>query len=554
MTISDVFTIVRRWWWIVVVAPLAGGVAAFLVSQWLPPTYRATTILLIQQTQNPGTQNYQDLLASQQQTGTYSRWIVTTPILDAAATKSGVVGGSEAIKKKISVSPITNTQLVSVSITDHSAAQAAMIANAIADVFIEQTRNQQSTVTGTSLQEIQRNIDQVKQQVDDTAAQISRLQATPDTSAVNQTQISSLQQQLSQFQATYGSLLQAQQQMAIAQAQLGAQVSVLEPASAPLHRESPRVMLNTALGGAFGLILALGMIGILGYLDNTVKVSEDLRPIIGAGALGSIPATDNLSTMDMLNRPRSAATESFKALRTNLQFAVAGKNVSSLAVTSVRPEDGKSSSSANLAIAIAQGGQRVILVDADLRKPSQHRQFSGISNQVGLTNLLRGTHDQLSDVLQDTQIPGLRVLASGPIPTNPPDVLDSPSMREIVSQLREEADFVIFDTPPIELSDPLIIAGLVDGVLLVVSSGRIRKNDLMAATERLGLTGVLIVGVVLNRVETQGGHYYTYRSDVEIDDIPVQEDPVRPLDSDVTPERRLTLRGWRSTSAQKRSS
>ena len=137
MTLSEAAKLARRWWWILIVVPLIGGSVAFLVSQLMTPIFRSTTILLIQQSQTSGSQNYQDLLASQQQTGTYSRWITTTPILDAAAKNAGVGGGAEAIKKHVSVSPISDTQLVSVSVTDPSPSRAAGIANSIASVFID---------------------------------------------------------------------------------------------------------------------------------------------------------------------------------------------------------------------------------------------------------------------------------------------------------------------------------------------------------------------------------------------------------------------------------
>jgi non-specific protein-tyrosine kinase len=553
MTLADLVKIVRRWWWVLLITPMIGGSAAYFVSQAITPTYRANTILLIQQTQTPGSPNYQDLLASQEQTGTYSRWVSTTPVLDAAAKKTGVAGGAETLKKKISVSAISNTQLVSISITDPSAARAAAIANAVATVFIDQTKSQQSSLTGSSMEEIQQNIDQVKKQINDTAAQISRLQATP-SSTVNQTQITSLQQQLSQFQTTYGTLIESQQRMTIAQAQVSAQVSVLEPATAPIHPVSPRVKLNAVLGGTLGLLLAIAAVAALGYLDNTVKASDDLRALTGAGALGSIPRVPNLDATTIMNQPRSAATEAFRALRTNLQFAIADQGVNTIAVTSTRPSDGKTMTASSLALVLAQGGQRVILVDADLRKPRQHRQFKGLNNRSGLTNLLRGTRDQLSDVLQSTDVPGLRVITSGPIPTNPSDLLSSARMREIVNELRSEADFVLFDTPPVGVSDPLIVAGVVDGVLFVVTSGKSRKNELNGALERMGLTGAPIVGVVLNRVDLHGeGYYYGYRSDVEtqIDGSEVAGDKAEsgPSSTQASGGRQ---RGWRSISVGKR--
>ncbi len=555
MTVSDALRLVKRWWWVLVVAPVLGAVVAYLVSQTLTPKYEASTLLLIQQSQTPGSPNYQDVQASQQLTGTYSAWIVTTPVLDAAAKTAGIPGGAEAIQKQISVSPVTNTQLVSVSVTDPSPEQAAKLANAIATVFIDQTRSQQTTVTGNSLDEIQQNIDQVKKQIDDTAAKISQLQATPVTGAVDQAQITSLQQQLSQFQTTYGTLIEAQQRMAIQQAQIGAQVSVLQPATAPRHPVSPRITLNTALGGMLGLILGFCALALLGYLDNTVKSSDDVRALTGAGALGLIPTTAGITAEGIIRRPRSGATEALRALRTNLQFTTANQGLTTIAVTSARPQDGKSMTSMGLAVVLAQGGQHVALVDADLRKPSQHRLLDSLHNRSGLTNLLRSANMRPSDVWQETGIDGLHVITSGPIPTNPPDLLDSARMREVVTQLRGVADVVIIDTPPVGISDPLIVAGMVDAVLVVVAAGQTRKKEMSGTLERIAMTGVPVVGIVLNRVDLHHeGYYYGYQSDTEIEEPRNERDSNESIEESVTSPTggKPASRRLRSAAANKR--
>ena len=134
-------------------------------------------------------------------------------------------------------------------------------------------------------------------------------------------------------------------------------------------------------------------------------------------------------------------------------------------------------------------------------------------NRTGLTNLLRGTHDNVTDLLQNTEVPGLRILTSGPLPSNPPDTLYSPSLHQVIAKLKEEADLILFDTPPLAVSDPFIIAGIVDGVLLVAWAGRTRRNEISSALERIGLSGTPVIGVILNRVSLEGeGYYYYYRS------------------------------------------
>lgn len=554
MTIADALKLARRWWWILVVCPLFTAVAAYLASSAMTPIYRASATLLVQQSQTPGVQNYQDLLASQQQTSTYSKLVTTRPVLTEAAKRLGL-SGPQAIEKHVGVTSVNNTQLLTISVRDPNPERAAAVANMVATVFIEQIKAKQEAITGNSLTEIQNNLDQAKKQIDDTEAQIAQLKAGSDSGSSNEAQIAALQQELSQYQSTYGSLLQAQQQMAIANSQIGAQISVAEQADPPKTPASPRVKLNTAFGGVLGMMLGLALVALLGYLDNTVKTSDDVRLLTGAGAIGAVPATPDLSTDVVIHQARSAATEGFRALRTNLQFATNGKDVKTLAVTSTRPGDGKSTLAASLAVVVAQAGQRVVLIDCDLRKPRVHRQFKGLQNRIGLTNALQGSRRSARDLLQKTEVPGLQVLTSGPLPTSAPDTLYSPSLPSVLEDLNEEADLIIVDTPPIAVSDPFIVSAVVDGVLLVAYAGRTRRNEITTALERLKLSGTPVVGVILNRVNLVGEeYYYYYRSYYETDaDQRSTAASTRAENSarDSDPARRLNLRPWRSAATGK---
>ena len=270
-----------------------------------------------------------------------------------------------------------------------------------------------------------------------------------------------------------------------------------------------------------GLVIAAGMVMFIGYIDNTVKSSDDVRRLTGGSAVGTIPLTRAKEGLEPLQFPRSPATEAYRALRTNLQFASLGRDVHSLVVTSPRPGDGKTTTISNLATVLAQGGQRVILVDADLRKPRLHKMFSGLANRTGLTNLLLAdARVDLDPLLQSTAVPNLRVLTTGPLPPNPSDVLNSPKMRDAIAYLEEEADVVLIDAPPMAVSDALIIASLVDGVMLVTTGGRTRGNELTNVVEALGRSGTTLTGVVINRARLDGESYYYYQSYYSADSEP----------------------------------
>jgi non-specific protein-tyrosine kinase len=210
----------------------------------------------------------------------------------------------------------------------------------------------------------------------------------------------------------------------------------------------------------------------------------------------------------------------------------------------------------NLATVLAQGGQRVILVDADLRKPRLHKVFTGLANRTGLTNLLLAdARVDLEPLLQLTPVQNLRVLTTGPLPPNPSDVLNSPRMREVISQITEVADVVLIDAPPMAVSDALIIASLVDGVLLVTTGGRTRANELTNVVEALSRSGTNLTGVVVNRARLQSESYYYYQSYYTEDSGPAQGPPNDDggSDGDSRDRRRVpTPFGRRSTGAEHR--
>ncbi len=210
-----------------------------------------------------------------------------------------------------------------------------------------------------------------------------------------------------------------------------------------------------------------------------------------------------------LTNPRSPATEAYRTLRTNLTFAALDKPIETLVVTSAAPGEGKSTVLANLAVTMAQGGRRTILVDADLRRPFLHEIF-GIVNDRGLTTMIVEEAGLDDPPLIDVGVDNLWLMPSGPMPPNPADILGSRKMEEVIAVLRARADVVLFDAPPIiAVTDAAVLGTKVDGVLLVVCAGRTRREHAQRARELLERVHVRIVGAVLNdapRDVTLGGY------------------------------------------------
>lgn len=210
-----------------------------------------------------------------------------------------------------------------------------------------------------------------------------------------------------------------------------------------------------------------------------------------------------------LENPKSAVSEAFRALRTNIQFANVDKELKTLLFTSAGPSEGKSSTVVNLGCAMAQAGKSVLIIDADLRKPSQHK-IHKMNNYKGLSNTLV---EEIATVtyVKKTDQEGLNILLSGPIPPNPAELLGSKRMKQILFETSRCYDTVLIDSPPIiAVTDSAILAQAVDGVILVLSSGEVKNEYALQAKERLDKVGAKIIGTVLNKVEMQSKEQYYY--------------------------------------------
>jgi capsular exopolysaccharide synthesis family protein len=206
-----------------------------------------------------------------------------------------------------------------------------------------------------------------------------------------------------------------------------------------------------------------------------------------------------------VSEPRSPISEAYRTLRTNLDFAGLDQTLKTLVVTSAGVGEGKSTTLANLAVVSAEAGRKVILVDADLRRPTLHQIF-GLDNGEGLTTAMMDESSLAAPPLQETGVTGLMVLTSGPLPPNPADLMGSRKMEEVIAVLAEQADQVFFDTPPVvAVTDAAVLATKVDGVLLVVSAGKTRRDNARTAVQRLEQINARLVGTVLTNVQMGAG-------------------------------------------------
>jgi non-specific protein-tyrosine kinase len=222
---------------------------------------------------------------------------------------------------------------------------------------------------------------------------------------------------------------------------------------------------------------------------------------------------DRSTTLITISNPRSPISEAYRTLRTNLEFSSLDKPIGSMVVTSAAPEEGKSTTLANLAVTIAQAGKRVILIDCDLRRPSLHQIF-GAKATPGFTDMMREDALMKNPPLQETNVPALRLIASGTIPPNPSELLASRRMSDVIAALQTQADIILFDAPPIvAVTDAAVLASKVDAVLLVVSAGKTKREHAKKAKALLEKVNARLIGTVLNNVKGEASLYQYYSSE-----------------------------------------
>jgi len=276
---------------------------------------------------------------------------------------------------------------------------------------------------------------------------------------------------------------------------------------------------NIAIAFIIGIIVGAGIIFLIELLDNTIKNSDDAKKHIPLPILGTVNVFDKESIKNISDKglvvkenPKSSASESYRIIRSNIQFSSVDKEIKCLLVTGAGPSEGKSITSANLAAVFASTKLRILLVDGDLRKPNVHNIF-GLPNKLGLTNVL-SSDKNYKEFVTTTDIENLDLLTCGPIPPNPSELIGSREMKNIVEKLKADYDMVIIDSPPASfLTDAQILSTLTDATLMVVSAGKSSISSINNSIQLLKNVNAKIIGIVLNRVKSKDSYYSYYSYD-----------------------------------------
>lgn len=505
MDIRHRLRLFRSWARWIVAGTLIAGIAAYLISGALPKVYEADARLVVGQALSSTNPDATQFVTAQQLTAAYVELASDRPVLEGAMKRLGITLPIEDFADQVQVVAARDLPFINITGLANDPNRASEIANAMAAELVAIV----PTLTGegsTRVEFVAEDMAAIEVQIEGIRAEIDRLVALSSRTALQETRLETLNVRLVNLRETYVGML------AFAAASDANRISVVQPAIPPIAPSSPRPLFNVAIAASLAFLLCLGAAFLWERLDDRIKSPEDVEEVTSLATIGLVAQMPGDRRREAFYRlatllyPRSPAAEAFRTVRTNIEFAGLDRGVRTIVVTSSLPSEGKTVVASNLAVAFAQAGRRTILVDTDLRRPGVNTIF-GLPNDAGLTDLVRTDSVQIEDVAQKTEAPNLTVITAGTIPANPAELLGSKRMEAIVERLKQSAEVVIFDTPPVTaVTDAAVMAAKADATIMVIQSHRASRRIVIQGLEALTKVNARIVGAVLNNVP---GHVAT---------------------------------------------
>ncbi len=458
MELSQYLRTLRQRWKLIWAAVLVGVALAGILTLLLPPVYSSTSKLYVSNSSPDTSSTAQGSVAAQQQVVTYAELLTGTTFVGQVVDKLGLDVTPVELVQQIAVTAVPDSVLLSITVTADSPQEAQLIANTLASDFeplVKELNTPDPVVTDS-----------------------------PTTGPTTVTGSAPFK------------------------------VTQVQNAGLSAKPVQPDPMVLLPLGAVLGLLVGVLLALVRHFMDNTVKTNKQIEELTGGAAVGGV-----LYDASMADRPlasqfnaHSLTGEAYRQIRTNLQYVNVDAPPRVLVITSSISGEGKTTTAINLALVLAQSGQRVALVEADLRRPRVLR-YLRLVGGAGLTNVLAGTAD-LTELLQPYGDGKLSVLAAGPNPPNPSELLGSDHMGTLLAELRESHDYVIVDAPPLlPVTDAAVLAVLADGAVIVTRYGSTKREQLRAAADILHGIDARVVGTVLNMVSPKDyGHGYGYGS------------------------------------------
>lgn len=587
----------QKWAWLLVLTTLLASVGMYIYDRQQTPIYQASTTIMVVEPPNTQTSVVADYLGSDRLVNTYSELFTTRPLLEEVVQRLELNMSAENLKGKIEVKTKSETKLLILTVNDIDPNRAALIANTMIDVLIEQNEEMLSKRFATAEGNLQEQIDSVEEQITKLSNEITddeieqkqqQLLQIEEKIGGLETQIIDLQSEITElsiilglngsetnpiidpsdvgrisllrakelelaqlqtslelyqniyyqltitgtseefnlvagfdqrraslalYQQTYQNLLSDYERINLSRLESENNIVPVEPAIPNLKPISPVIVQDVSLAAAVGLIVGAGLAYLIEMLDDTIKKPEDVATHLGLPLLGNILHIDKNARPITVLQPRSPISEAYRSLRTNIQYASVDNPLKTLLITSPSPQDGKSNIAIDLAVVLAQSGQRVILLDGDMRRPVIHKRLK-LSNRRGLSSYFVPSSKELLSIMRTVEnVENLVVITSGSLPPNPSELFMSDRMGQILDKLKKAGDVVIIDSPPLmAVTDAAVLAPRVDGVLIVIKPEATKLSACREAVNQLHQVGGNLIGVVMNDITQKGGRSYYYKN------------------------------------------
>ena len=523
MEVRDYIAPILKWWWLIVLSTAIAGGASFFATRQQPLKYQSTATLAVGSALEQLNPNSGDLYLTQQLASFYVDMSGRTSVRQDTMDALGIEWLPE-----IYVQNVDNLIDIIVIDTDPNRAQ-AVAAELTRQIILRSPSGQQRDIErqefiDKQLDNYQTAILEAQDEIDEKQQEMTGLSSAREITEL-QFEINDLATSLSELEGSYAALLSSTQQGATNS------ISIIEPATFPSWPIESSNMITVVMAAAIGLVLAGSAAYLLEFLDNSIGTTERLTKATDLPVLAGIAELkEEDSKLITIAKPLSPTAEAYRMVRTAVQFSSVGddQEIKSLLLVSATPGEGKSTTASNLAVVLAQTGYKVLLIDADLRRPTQHQIFE-LPNTRGLTSMLlqiKSSHSDeeiielVNETVQKTQAERLSLLSCGPIPPNPSELLGSAKMQRVMKLVDVHFDFVVLDSPPLlSVSEGLILSRRVDGVILVARTSA-RRNMIVQAVAKLKEINTNVIGTVLNSVKSRSAGYSTlqyYREPYEAD-------------------------------------
>ncbi len=505
--------ILRRRKWLVILAVVVVVGIALAVSLRETPTYQSSAQVMVQSSSYLPPSVFSQSQAANlgivdpAQIQSEMRIITSTPAREEVRTKLGAA-------PSVSVSELGQTNIVQITASSADPRRAAEIANAYATAYIDVRRNQNNAALLAAASQLQSKINTLQQQIDALNAKVA---AAPQSQ--QQTLQANLGPQRDNLITEQGLFKQNLDELQVDTGVGAGSAQLISSAQPPTSPSSPRPARNALLGLAIGLVIGVGGAFLREHFDDSVRSRSDVeRATNGLPDLGAVPRVRDWTKKGRplvisLTKPTSPAAEAYRGVRTAISFVSLDRAVRILQVTSPNATEGKTATVANLGAAFAQAGQRVCVCCCDLRRPRLY-EFYGLENTTGLTSVVQGETSLFEAVQPVPGVENLSLLASGPRPPNPAELLASPRTVEVMRSLGRMYDLVLVDSAPVlPVTDAAVVTAFADAVMLVVEAGSTTGRAISRTVEILHQVNAPLIGTMLNSVtaDTGAGDYYYYR-------------------------------------------